>query len=101
MNPKTIFCLSVLFLFCSCKKTYTCECNTTITYYSSSYKQFYTVVEPGNKVAYDQKLSNKQAKAACQHEEIAVQTNYLNWFSSNGQYTLRQGESVSTSCGLK
>ena len=101
MNYKTLFCLLFLALFCSCKKSYTCECNTTITYYSTSNNQFYTVVEPGNKVAYDQKLSNKQAKAACQHEENSVQTNFLNWFTYNSQYTLKVGESVSTSCGLK
>ncbi|MBL7933767.1 MAG: hypothetical protein JNL60_17825 [Bacteroidia bacterium] len=86
---------------CSCKKNYTCECNTTVTYYSSPDSRFYTIVIPGNKNRYSEKMSIKNAKSACEHEQVAVQTNFTNWLTNNGRYTLRAGESVQTSCGLK
>jgi len=93
----TIFCL-VLF---SCKKIYTCECNTTVTYYSTDDNRFYTIVIPGNKDPYGKKMSIKNAKSACEHEQVAVESDFKNWLTNNGSYTLRPGESVQTSCGIK
>jgi hypothetical protein len=101
MKSKLLSIAIIGLLLPSCKKIYTCECNTTVTYYSYSNKRFYTEVLPGSKTPYDKKLSNKQAKAACQHEETATQTNFTNWLTNNGAYSLIPGESVTTSCGLK
>src|SRR5688572_18757150 len=92
--------LLCMFLF-SCKKTFTCECNTTVTYYSTRENRFFTIVIPGNKDPYGKKMTIKKAKSACEHEQVAVETNFKNWLTNNGAYTLRPGESVETSCGIK
>lgn len=98
---KPILCAILCFLLFSCKKIYTCECNTTVTYYSSQDSRFYTIVIPGNKDPYNRKMSIKSAKSACEHEQVAVETNFTNWLKNNGRYTLMPGESVKTSCGIK
>jgi hypothetical protein len=81
----------------SCKKIYTCECNTTVTLYSNTDKQFYTSVLPASKTPYSEKMREKQAMAACQHEQIATETNFTNAMTDNGRYPLGAGESISTS----
>lgn len=95
----------ILFLFAlyfsSCNKTYTCECNTTIVYYSNSSQKFFTIIVAGNNVPYNEKMTEKKAKAACAHEEVATRTNVSNYETYNGSYVLKNGESITTSCGLK
>ncbi len=87
--------------FSSCKKVYTCECYTTVRYYSNTDKRFYTEVIPGGKTEYALKLKRKKAEAACQHEEKAVESSFTNWYTNAGAYPFKDGESISTSCSLK
>ena len=95
---KTLFFLFItLICFSSCKKVYTCECNTTFTQKLSN-GNFITEVIPGNKTPYSEKLSNSQAEAACEHEEVATETSFTNTMTDNGNQLLDPGESISTSC---
>ncbi|WP_317899280.1 hypothetical protein [Aurantibacillus circumpalustris] len=95
---KIIFVIfSSLFCLCSCKKIYTCECNTTFTQRLKS-GNFITEVIPGSKTPYTEKLTSSQAEAACEHEEVATQTNFTNTMTNNGSFPLYPGESISTSC---
>ena len=98
---KLFFCIAISCLV-SCKKTYTCECYTTFTYQQRGAitGQNYTQIIPGNKEAYTQKMTEKQAKAACSHEAKAVETDFANNVSNNGTFPLANG-SPTTSCGLK
>lgn len=89
-----IFCLA------SCKKIYTCECNTTVTYLTTS-GSYHTEIIPGSKAAYTQKMTETQAKSACAHEVAAVQTDFGNGLTGNGNYVLQSGESISTDCALQ
>lgn len=88
-------------LFSSCKKTYTCECYTSVTFYDPKSGRFYTEVIPSNKLTYNEKLTEKQATAACRHEEVTTQTSFVNWFTYNGNVPMVAGESVNSSCGLR
>ena len=95
---KTLF-LFFISLIClsSCKKVYTCECHTTFRQKLDN-GSFFTDVVPGSKTPYSEKLSESKAKAACEHEEIATQTNFTNTMTDNGNFPLSAGESISTSC---
>jgi len=66
----------------SCKKSYTCNCTTTDRDSSGSTVQTYTY--KNSSTVYSEKMSKKQAEAACKHEEQAVHSTYSNWFSNNG-----------------
>jgi hypothetical protein len=96
----SLFLLPLLFFFGACKKKYTCECNTTYTFLTNN-NTFYTIVIPGNKSPYSVKMSEKQALAACEHEQTATQTNFTNAVTDDGNHPFQKGESVSTSCGIK
>jgi len=96
---KTFQLLTCIVCLTSCKKIYTCECNTTYTYLQvdNTYK---TEVYPGSNTAYSEKMKKKQAESACAHEQNAIETNFTNGVTSEGTVPFKKGESVSTSCEL-
>lgn len=99
MSKLNLFIPLVIVMLSSCKKNYTCLCNTEIIFESSTTgltaKNFSAGLE-----AFDEKLSKKQAKAACNHMEGVVQTNVTNWYTVNGKYDLEPWESITTNCEL-
>jgi hypothetical protein len=98
MKIKFLLLASILYLT-ACKKTYTCECNTTYTFRNNG-GGLHTITVPGNSEPYSEKMKEKQAKTACEHEEVAIQTDFSNAVTNNsGQ--MQPGESIKTSCGLK
>lgn len=82
----------------SCKKNYTCDCVTTENkgrrgfVMNSTYKNTST--------SYTEKMTKKQAKSACKHEEEAITSSYKNWRTENGT-TADPDANASTSCNLK
>jgi len=97
---KKLLLLSGFLYLTSCKKIYTCECNTTYTRLQND-KTFVTEIFPGSANPYSEKMKKQQAESACKHEEVATQTNFKNAVTSGGFYPLKSGESISTSCSLK
>lgn len=96
--------INLLLLLCplllsitSCKKTYTCNCNTTYTFKNTN-GSFSSVVIPANGTAYNEKMKQKQAYAACKHEQTGIQTNFTNGITDNGRYPLVSGESIVSNC---
>jgi hypothetical protein len=98
--------INLLLLLCplllsitSCKKTYTCTCNTDYTFKNTN-GSYTSVVIPANGPAYTEKMKEKKAKAACQHEQTAIQTNFTNGITESGKYPLVTGESIVTKCAI-
>ncbi|HOZ88061.1 MAG TPA: hypothetical protein PL029_09895 [Bacteroidia bacterium] len=92
----------------SCKKIYTCECSLTRSHTArnaqdSTYNENYD----GGSKAYDKKMSEKQAKSACTHEEGSILSNYQS--ASAGMYAQAAtfgikpdpNDTFSASCTLK
>ena len=98
---KFIFYFFLFIYFTSCKKNYTCQCTTKFVYYSTTYNSYNSFIAEGNNFVYNQKYTEKQAKAACAHEQEAIQSSTTNWDTGNGRYTYKPGESVTTTCGIK
>ena len=97
---KYIFLLpALLMLVCSCKKKYTCACETAYTYKNTS-GSYSTTTFPGSNSSYSEKLSKKQATAACNHEGTAIQTNFTNAMTNEGHEPLGKGESIITTCNI-
>ncbi len=104
MKKRIFLSVVVSLLFFSCRKTYTCECYTTfvLLFTNSQGASYYgSGVIPGSKTPYTEKLSEKQARAACRHEEAATEESFTKVITNNGSSPLGYGESVKTSCGLK
>ena len=76
----------------SCKKEYTCDCETKWTDSNG------TMVNKNSSEKYSAKLTEKQAKAACEHEEQSLKNTFDNINTFNGSQT-PQG-SISVSCDL-
>lgn len=91
--------LPLLCLTLSCKKTYECNCSTTIVMKFSSGATD-TRIFPNQPEAYSEKLSKKQAEASCSHQEEAIQTSITNAWTNNGLFPLEDGESIVTECTL-
>ena len=94
-----ILLAGLLFSLFSCKKTYTCNCNTSYTYKGSS-GSYFTIIIPANKTPYSQKMNLKKANSACKHEQFAIQTNFTSAITDNGKYPLTTGESIVASCAI-
>lgn len=45
-------------------------------------------------------MKEKKAKAACQHEQTAIQTNFTNGITESGKYPLVSGESIVSTCAI-
>ncbi len=93
------FGILLLFSLASCKKKYTCSCNTNATLKASN-GGYVSQVMPGSKTQYTEKMTQKQAKEACKHEEDAIQSDFTNGWTGNGQSPLLAGESIVTSCSI-
>lgn len=98
MTKKFLLLASLLY-FASCKKTYTCECNTTHVYTDNNGKRV-TEVLPGDNSSYSQKMTKSQAESACQHEQTAVQTDLTNGVTGNGSGNTNS-QTIAASCSLK
>lgn len=83
----------------SCKKKYTCTCNTNYTFKNSG-GGLTTIIIPAKNETYSQKMTEKQARAACRHEATTIESNFQNGITGSGYYSLQDGESIDTSCGL-
>ncbi|MES2679908.1 MAG: hypothetical protein V4635_08495 [Bacteroidota bacterium] len=109
MKPGIIlFIVLACLLISSCKKIYTCECSLTRSHTArdgqdSTYKENYN----GGSKAYSKKMSEKQAKSACTHEEASILSNYQS--ASAGMYAQAAtfgikpdpNDQFSASCTLK
>jgi hypothetical protein len=84
----------------SCKKKYTCDCSTAYTYKSQNTGDYLTLTIPGDKNAYSQKMTKKQATDACKNQQDAVQSDFTNGITNNGQQPLGPGESIQTTCSI-
>lgn len=88
----------MIFTLCSCKKKYTCDCVTTE---NKGRRGFVFITEYKNtSKAYSEKMTKSQAKAACKHEEEAIDSSYENWWTANGTAS-DTSVTTSTSCNLK
>ena len=96
---KKLLGICLLLSLVSCRKTYQCTCTTTIVFKNSS-GNFETRVHPGTKEDYHEKLSKKQAIAACDHMEEAAENSAKAVLTNNGAYTLKDGESIASDCLL-
>jgi hypothetical protein len=84
----------------SCKKTYTCECKSTITFPGSlTGGDSEDIKADAKKVSYSQKMSEKQAKATCEHEQETLKSTIHNTTTENG--TQPQMLIVKAECELK
>lgn len=96
-NLLPLFALGLV--LASCKKEYTCDCTTTDTYTDNNGVKVVTAVENDSK-AYSAKMTEKQAKAACEAEAPAIESNFLDLYESlNGAPP--EGELIETTCKLK
>jgi hypothetical protein len=43
-------------------------------------------------------MKQKQAYAACKHEQTAIQTNFTNGITESGKFPLVTGESIVSNC---
>ncbi|MGZ3930546.1 MAG: hypothetical protein ACXVPQ_08325 [Bacteroidia bacterium] len=93
-----IFCFAS-FLFICCKKEYTCDCKITWTHFNGS--NSVTTDWPGTSESFTKKMTKKEAQSACDHEQSAILTNFMNAFTDNGNESLPEGEKFSSSCSLK
>ena len=62
----------------SCKKNYTCDCELINTYKGVAPDSSYTRRYKNSSTPYDKKMTEKQAKAACDHEAESILSNYQN-----------------------
>jgi hypothetical protein len=99
--PMKNIALLALGFFClaACKKSYTCECSTSSVIRAGN--SHIATINSGGNVPFSQKMTKKQAKAACQHEQDAVQSDFINGIISSRNLELQSDESVITTCSLK
>jgi len=100
MKKKSVLPLAlVLFSLVSCRKQYTCNC--TLTFTTNDNGTQYTSVYKNTATTYDEKMKEKQAKAACDHEATAMQSTFTGLFTNNG--TMQQDPNISynTVCTIK
>lgn len=92
---KNIFIISSLILIglSSCKKSYSCQCTTTITAQGSPSENY-----PTTSKTYSEKMTEKQAKSACSHEETTVKTSIDDNINKVGAYGYI---TTNVSCTLK
>lgn len=96
---KNLLILPLVLFAMSCKKNYQCTCTTTFVMKFSSGATD-TRIFPNEVEAYSEKLSKKQAEAACSHQQQAVQSSITNAVTNNGLFPLQAGESLVTECVL-
>jgi hypothetical protein len=91
---KNIFLLLlVLTLAASCKKKYNCACTTTYTYNNGQ-----NIFDSKN-TAMSAKMTQKQAKAVCDHEAEDINETHINYVTNSGNYS-SNGQNFTTTCTL-
>lgn len=99
-NPKPIQLLFLLLIFASCKKNYTCNCITTETVVSKS-NVTYVYKYNNTSSSYSKKMTESQAKAACQSEQDGIYQTYTNLITGSGSSPQNlQYDHVSVQCSL-
>jgi hypothetical protein len=78
----------------SCKKIYTCDCVASSTNSNLSFNAYNT------SKAYSKKMTKKQAKAACDHEELALKSS-IESLIENSAVPQDPDDLVSVACTLK
>jgi hypothetical protein len=100
MKKKSVLIIALALCgLASCRKQYVCNCSLTFTTYDNG-KQ-YTSVYKNTASTYNEKMKEKQARAACDHEAAAMQSTFTGLFTNNG--TMQQDPNISynTVCTLK
>ena len=80
MKTKIFLSAVVLLLGTSCKKLYTCSCNTTSTSPNASG----SLVIHTKVVQYNVKMTKTQATSACKHEQASVKETEEQFFAAIG-----------------
>jgi len=100
MKNSHLFLISIVVIaIISCKKTYTCDCETnTVISFMGSGDSTYT---KSKTVPYSEKMTENQAKSACDHEAAAIKTTEENFINSLFPPGFGIFTQVSTTCDLK
>ena len=93
---KLIFIIALTTIFASCKKKYNCRCNTTVIFANAGYQSTYLT----KNVPMTEKMTEKQAKAACAHEALSINDTYTNFITNNSNWS-SNGLNPSTICSLE
>ncbi len=100
MKNSHLFLISIVVLaIISCKKTYTCDCETdTVISFMGPRDSIYT---KSKTVPYSEKMTAAQAQSACDHEAASIKTTEENAIKSQIPPGLGIFTQVSTTCDLK
>lgn len=100
MKQSFLFAVVILALSASsCRKTYTCSCTNTITVSIPGFGSIPLSAKTENK-EYEKKMTEKQAKAACDHEKITIQSIAENALAADPSAGMADID-VATKCSLK
>lgn len=99
MKKYLIVLFSVLAL-ASCKKKYTCDCSTVVSESRGGGTTNYLFTFPADKKQYSEKMTKKQAEAACEHQQNAIETVFKNGYKGSSNYVIVSGDIVVTTCSL-
>ena len=95
-NVTLVLILLVFLSLVSCKKSYTCDCTTVTTAVDPKYPS--VIRNESTSMPYSEKMTEKQAKATCDHQAESIKSTYNNSFTGNG--TRANFADVSVSCAL-
>lgn len=98
-NSHLILISIVVLAIISCKKTYTCYCETDTVI--SSMGSGDSIYSKSTTVPYSEKMTAAQAKSACDHEAASIKTTEENAIKSQIPPGLGISTQVSTTCDLK
>ena len=92
---KLIAIIFIVVTLLSCKKQYTCSCNTTF------YDQGAQTIFNAKQIPISKKLTKKQAQSVCDHEANNLDTLWYNYATNYGNSPLISGEKFYSSCALQ
>ena len=100
MKNSHLFLISIVVIaIISCKKTYTCDCETdTVISFMGSGDSIYS---KSKTVPYSEKMTEKQAQSACDHEASSIKTTEENAIKNQIPSGLGISTQVSTTCDLE
>ncbi len=100
MKNSHLFLISIVVIaIISCKKTYTCDCETnTVISFMGSVDSVYS---KSKIVPYSEKMTETQAKSACDHEAESIKTTEENAIKTYFPPGFGLSSNVSTTCDLK
>jgi len=88
------------FVVISCKKGHICECTTTWTFQYSSGNGYDTRIFPSDSKPYNEGITKRQGKNACQHQSATIQRSFEDLITDHGSDPLKPGEKIITECDL-